>query len=260
MSDFPTLRQMVKGMKIITPMRAKYEDSWDLRIMLRYMVYKLSALEITKEVIRAKLILLLRIHCLRRSGDVANIITGTLNLKEGYFRQFGSKSDRLARSWTAPIRWSNHKTMDPLNLSATFEKYLELFDITINPDDRTPLIRRLHNNLPIVKQTISKICLKQMHLAGVDKKYAAHSLRMAAATYFIDRGVSVETVMKVGSWSSHEVFMKFYNRAREAHKVSEHMTLDGDGRRQEDFEIRFMAGTNQEEIVENLEEDTSGSE
>ena len=48
----------------------------------------------------------------------------------------------------------------------------------------------------------------------VDPKYKGGSIRMAAASAAIDRGMPIDVVPNTGRWSSWQVFNKFYNRAR----------------------------------------------
>ena len=48
----------------------------------------------------------------------------------------------------------------------------------------------------------------------VDPKYKGGSIRIAAASAAIDRGVPIDVVLNTGRWSNWQVFNKFYNRAR----------------------------------------------
>ena len=48
----------------------------------------------------------------------------------------------------------------------------------------------------------------------VDPKYKGGSIRMAAASASIDRGVPIDVVLNTCRWSRWRVFNKFYNRAR----------------------------------------------
>ena len=42
---------------------------------------------------------------------------------------------------------------------------------------------------------------------------------MAVACHLLDMGLTIEVVMKIGDWSSLEVFLKFYHRARVSNDV-----------------------------------------
>ena len=49
---------------------------------------------------------------------------------------------------------------------------------------------------------------------GIDPKYKGGPIRMVAALAAINRGVSIDVVLKTGRWASWQVFDRFYNRAR----------------------------------------------
>ena len=49
--------------------------------------------------------------------------------------------------------------------------------------------------------------------AGVDTTiYSAHSTRGASASKAVSAGLSIEAILKTGSWASESVFSKHYNR------------------------------------------------
>ena len=49
--------------------------------------------------------------------------------------------------------------------------------------------------------------------AGIDTKvYTAHSTRGASASRAADAGMSVESILKAGNWSSESTFTRFYRR------------------------------------------------
>jgi hypothetical protein len=53
-----------------------------------------------------------------------------------------------------------------------------------------------------------------MNRVSIDSKYKGGSVRMAAASAAIDRGVPIDVVLDTGRWASWQVFNKFYNRSR----------------------------------------------
>ena len=56
--------------------------------------------------------------------------------------------------------------------------------------------------------------LTVMTRVGIDPKYKGGSIRIAAASAAIDRGVPIDVVLNTGRWASWQVFNRFYNRAR----------------------------------------------
>ena len=53
-----------------------------------------------------------------------------------------------------------------------------------------------------------------MTRVGIDPKYKGGSVRMAAASAAIDRGVPIDVVLNTDGWASWQAFNRFYNRAR----------------------------------------------
>ena len=56
--------------------------------------------------------------------------------------------------------------------------------------------------------------MTRMTRVGIDSKYKDGSIRMAAASAAINRGVLIDVVLNTGRWASWQVFNRFYNRAR----------------------------------------------
>ena len=69
-------------------------------------------------------------------------------------------------------------------------------------------------HLPVGSQTCSRWLRTIMTRIGIDPKYKGGSVRMAAASAAIDRGVPIDVVLNTGRWASWQVFNKFYNRSR----------------------------------------------
>ena len=69
-------------------------------------------------------------------------------------------------------------------------------------------------HFPVGSQTCSRWICTIMTRIGIDPKYKGGSIRMAAASAAIDRGVPIDVVLNTGRWASWQVFNKFYNRSR----------------------------------------------
>ena len=53
-----------------------------------------------------------------------------------------------------------------------------------------------------------------MDRVEIRKEYPGGSVRMAAASAAIDRGMLIDVVLSIGRWTSWQVFNNFYNRSR----------------------------------------------
>jgi hypothetical protein len=88
-------------------------------------------------------------------------------------------------------------------------------------DADSPLILSLKGNIPIKSTTIGKIALDTMKIAGIDiTVFKSHLLRMASASALLDARLTIEHVMKLSSWKSSQVFLKFYHCARVTRSIN----------------------------------------
>ena len=66
---------------------------------------------------------------------------------------------------------------------------------------------------PIGASTIGRWIKLLLSEAGVDTTiYSAHSTRGASATKAVSAGLSIESILRTGSWASESVFSRHYNR------------------------------------------------
>eukprot|EP01126_Amoeba_proteus_P033252 TRINITY_DN3261_c0_g2_i2.p2 TRINITY_DN3261_c0_g2~~TRINITY_DN3261_c0_g2_i2.p2 ORF type:complete len:117 (+),score=12.31 TRINITY_DN3261_c0_g2_i2:1205-1555(+) len=77
--------------------------------------------------------------------------------------------------------------------------------------EKTPFFQSVtHKGAPIGTNMIANIRAKHLKAVGVPSKFTSHSIRMAAATALIDKGMTVDEVMTLGGWSSRRVFLQFF--------------------------------------------------
>ena len=93
-------------------------------------------------------------------------------------------------------------------------KYIRRTELGLCPRDRVFIGHKLISE-EIGTQTIAKDTMKAMSLAGIDiNKFKSHSTKMAAASKALNKGASIDEVMRAGRWKSRTVFDLFYNRSR----------------------------------------------
>ena len=67
---------------------------------------------------------------------------------------------------------------------------------------------------PIGPSTCSRWLRTIMDRVDIPKEFPGGSVRMAAASAAIDRGMPIDVVLSIGRWASWQVFNNFYNRSR----------------------------------------------
>ena len=71
---------------------------------------------------------------------------------------------------------------------------------------------------PVGADRIGKWMKTIMDQAGVPSKYSAGLSRMASSSMLLDNGQSLEYVLRLGRWSSFQIFNRHCNRSRLAHQ------------------------------------------
>ena len=210
-SQSEVIKMMLKSMTLKTPIKAKYQDTWDLDLLISY-VAKLA--ESNKPLdVRDTLILLLRILNLRRCGDCHNILFDKVDEEAQTFVQLRRKRDKnVTEKETAPIYYQTCEHRPIVCLKRAFRRYFEMFRPLKSEDARRLFLGM--NGKEITAATIRSRSQFHMKQAGVPERFRAHSIRMAAASKMLDRGLSIEEVMKIGDWTSIHVFLVFYHRSR----------------------------------------------
>jgi len=170
--------------------------------------------------LRMKLIILLKLAIMGRSADIVAIDRNMVNWNDTQFelKLFQRKGD-------ATLSWSDGQKF-PF-LPAEDEKICvgrTLVEFCSRTDGERSKNRKgefhpknlfLHIDDPrktLSTQRVAKLTLEALDKAGIDiQKYKSHSVRGAAANWAIDKGATVDEVMKWGCWKSFTVFNKFYD-------------------------------------------------
>ena len=147
-------------------------------------------------------VIALRLGNLMRSGDLARISWGLWTLEGMYFIKVLTKGgcprvvsvQGLALDLLLAYVW-RHRNIPGVRM-----------------------FRQLpHPAFPLGAERLAKRTLLVMGTLGVDTTiFKAHSLRGAAATFFMKAGVPKELVQARGGWSSQETLMQYYSRAHQS--------------------------------------------
>lgn len=223
---------MMRGLKRRDPSSPKYDDTYDVTLVLDWIkknLNKNSAMSLGN--LRLKLILLFKIVQIKRSSDVANIEFSSLSMsgEKPFFKLQKEKANKDGIVSNTNKRYSllpNSEDSD-MCIVKCIQHYVE----------RTKGLKRSDNTLIIslkasgesykrvLPVTVAKLTLNVLGKAGVPENFKAHSLRMAAATKLLDAGFSEADVMTIGGWSSRNVFNKFYDRRKLKSGVAEAMSI-----------------------------------
>ena len=219
----------MKGWKIELPPQPRHspdEDGWDVGAIVQYWSTQADNFELSTVELGFKALSLFGVSVYPRVSDMARLARDKTIFQATSMRYqyFGTKELRSVKVFTQQGGISRDQCTRVCPVLAlkdyidrTSGQLYRLADLVYNfqhvfmsqvPDRSTGF------HFPVGAQTCSKWMRLIMDRIKVDPKYKGGSIRMAAASAAIDRGVPIDVVLNTGRWSSWQVFNKFYNRAR----------------------------------------------
>jgi hypothetical protein len=207
------VKKCMANIDLQRPSKPAYSETWDLDVLITWLESLPKNKDLSLEQLRMKCIVLIKIITLARSSDVDYISFHSIRLENDTL--YGSFNPPKNYKKGCPSDFKIKRFEDNEDL-CTFAAWEEYFNRT--KEHRTGGDKVFLNILPpydpIGVQRIAKITLEAMEMAGIDvTRFKAHSTRMAVASKAIDRGASVDEVMRQGRWRSRDVFTTFYNRS-----------------------------------------------
>jgi hypothetical protein len=215
LGDHPWVVKLLKGIEAQRPAVPRYAESWDVGLLLKLVKEWGPNEQLSLTRLRSKTVILLRIASFGRSSDISYIKRSSLKFYDTHlWLDFHTKKQkrRSTQSFAMEImRYSEDPDICPV---ATTSVYLQKTE-GLAPDHDFLILSIRKPFLPVGADCISKIVKNAMTQAGVDTSiFNAASLRMASASKALDKGASVDAVMRIGQWSSFSVFQRFYNRSK----------------------------------------------
>jgi integrase len=217
---------LMRGFKRKRPTEARYEEAFDVRHLLDWIEQEWSDNEALSSVdLRTKTIVLLRITSLKRARDIAKMVKASIQEDDTgrcTFRMLDEKRPDGAGELSQRYPIFKNAERPAICPWAALQLYLER---TAGWADgpRDAIFRWLERDQPLGKDAIANASREVMQRAGIPEEFRSHSLRMAGATRMLDAGIPLQQVMRIGGWTSGEVFQRFYDRSRIPRNVAQRM-------------------------------------
>lgn len=202
----------VKGLFRLKPPKPRYSNTWDVDVVLDYLVAlgPSNLLEIKQ--LTLKLTFLLAICCPRRVSELA-----ALSLE--YVQKDSSR-------WTFHLNYRNKTRKSGPAQVATYEVHqdepllcplrtlVEYINRTSSWREKDLfLLRSYASKAKVTGATVARWVKTVLSDAGVASTFGAHSTRGASTSKAYSSGVPLSVVMKAASWSDRSgTFNKFYFR------------------------------------------------
>lgn len=214
LADDPRIKSFFKGVYRLKPPKAKYDCTWDPKIVLNYLSKLNFNDDLSLDNLSKKLVTLLA------------LVTGhriqTLSLID--IRNIMINDDKFEIRISDNIKTSNPRKVQPNLIIPFFRKnssicpaaalssYLKKTKILRNEENKLFVaIKKPHE--AVGSQTLSRWIKSILSVSGLDtSKFGAYSIRHAS-TSAAKRSVNIDLIFKAAGWTEKsQTFAKFYNR------------------------------------------------
>ena len=212
----PYVTRLLRGVLNKRPPKPRYSHTWNVDIMVKYIISLGKNSSLSLKVLSMKLVTLFALTCPERISTLAN-----LDLRHCYVHPEGvsfqltiprktGSADKPAEAFFA--RFNQDRKLCPVEC---FRHYLKLTR-NIRPVIPSSLPDKLFISFklpfkPVTTTTLGRWLRTFMSAAGIDCQiFKAHSVRGASTTAAAKAFVPLSTIMSMADWSSSSTFRTFY--------------------------------------------------
>lgn len=220
--EHPLVSRLMKGIANLRPPVPKYLKTWDVSIVLNYLLKLSPAPSLSLKTLTLKLVMLMAIVKASR----ANLLH-KLDLRFRVFKRDGvifsiPQLTKTGKQSGPPIdiffpAFPQDRRLCVVNYLKNYEKKTLEFRKQVQQNTKNQLfISFIEPHQPICTSTISRWLKSVLKSSGIDiHMFQGHSVRGAAVSSARNLGISATEIMKVADWSSESTFTRFYHRPTE---------------------------------------------
>lgn len=212
--EHPLVIRCMKGIFELKPSLPKYNEIWDVRVVLDYLKTFDASSALSLKELTLKLTVLL---CLTTGQCGQTIHKFDIN----HIQDLGDRYRISVHEKLKQTKPGRH--LEPIELLAFPEdKELCVVQHLREYIHRTDPLRKDHSQLllsyvkpfkPVARDTVSRWVKQVLQSAGIDiTKYSAHSCRAASTSNVKVKGLTIAEIMKSAGWSTASTFARFYDK------------------------------------------------
>ena len=210
-----TICRFLKGVSKLRPPRPKYEYTWDVNIVLKYLEKLYPLDDLTLKDLTFKTVMLLVLSTAHRAQTIANIkVENIKGTDAGLLIHITDQIKTSAPGRYQPLLSLPFFEENPkLCVASSVLKYIERTkDLRASFDKLFIAFRKPHND--VCAQSISRWIKSILGESGIDTSiFTAHSTRHASTSRAFTSGVDIDTIRRTAGWSKEsQTFARFYNR------------------------------------------------
>ncbi len=211
--QLPSVRQLLRACFNRNPPRPRYSFTWDVNVVLAYLSSLGPSEDLSHDMLSRKLVVLIALSTLLRISEISTILFTSVVISDSnasFSLGRPRKAQHSGALQTIKISKLEDRLLCPVHCLAIY-KYST--DVLRNVDNSDHLLMGLqHPFRPVSSSTVGHWIKWILGRAGVAPSFTAHSTRSAAASCASLSGVSVDSILRLGNWSSESTFSRFYSR------------------------------------------------
>ena len=209
----PLVIRFLKGVYNLRPPVARYNEIWDVGIVLNYLK-TLHISELSLKLLTLKLTMLIALTTASRSQSLHLLtIDNMVKLSSKYILQYSGLLKHCRRGYKTPVAELCAYALDEkLCVYLTLTEYLSRTK-ELRGENKHLLISYIKPFNSVTSSTIGRWIRTVMASAGINcDKYKAHSVRSAASSKANRCNVPIDSILQVAGWSNAKTFAQFYSK------------------------------------------------
>lgn len=209
----PLVRRLVKAVFQIKPVFPRYQQTWDVDIVLSHLKTLHPPASLSLKQLTLKLVMLTALVTGQRGQSIHLMkLSDMTTNSNGYKFVLSDKVKQSAPGRLQPeLMLPFFRTSPKLCVALVLQEYLKRTENLRNSDRLFVTINKPHQQTS--RDTISRWIKTVMFAAGINvEKFAPHSTRAASTSKAVQSKVPLSTILRTAGWTNECTFAKFYKK------------------------------------------------
>ena len=210
----PFVKSLLSGCYNLNPPKPRYDSTWDPGLVIRYVSSLGNNASLSLSVLAHKTVTLIALATLLRVTELASIVFESVAFSVDGVRFSLSNPRKTQHGGVLESKFIPRLQDESCCPVAALSVYLDRTARSRSVSAASRVFVSLKSPFgSITKDSVGRWIRSFIGAVGVDTSvFGAHSTRGAAASCAFALGLSVDAVLRAGSWASESTFRRFYRR------------------------------------------------
>lgn len=227
----PRIKRFFKGVSILKPQKAKYNETWEPATVISYLKTLWPNKDLSLERLSQKLVTLLAIVTAQRVQTLSRVcLNNIMKMRDKIEIRITERVKTSGRNRPQPCLCMPFFPDQPeVCVARTLIDYLDATMNLRNPLEKHLFITYRKPHRVATTQTLARWIKTTLARGGIDiERFSAHSTRHASTSAACRKGITLDVIRQTAGWSEDSnVFMRFYNRPLSDNSVFARTILEG---------------------------------